>query len=177
MLFDNSSEVHDAMRLTLLIPLAAILFAINTPACDTEGSVDYSADQFQEYYPKIGAKVKLDGLELEKPIVVSSDQCRKATVIRTCGDKYGYQNQKCLITFAGKGLDKPRIVSVANFRTVDVSWITGKLVLIDVNIGHVASTQSIYDVEKSAWVYQESLQYYPDQAEPSTAPNATSPLR
>ena len=67
--------------------------------------------------------------------------------------------QKCLIRIEGAGLDKPRELSATDFRAVQVSWVTEKLVFILLDIGHIAAVEAIYDVEKDSWLYRESVLY------------------
>jgi hypothetical protein len=121
--------------------------------------VHYS-DSFRSHYPTRGRRFELDGYDLDAPIVVwDTGHHRKITVVRTDGGKYGYDQQRCLITISGAGLDQPRFLSVLDFRTVKTSWITEKFILIDLDIGHVAAVKAIYDVEDDKFVYRQSLLY------------------
>ncbi|MBI3852360.1 MAG: hypothetical protein HY298_19055 [Verrucomicrobia bacterium] len=132
----------------------------DTPELDFD--VLYS-DSFSSHYPLRSERAfDLGEYELEAPVVVWGDSHRrKTTVFRTRGDKYGYENQKCIIRIEGRGLDQPRELSITDFRTVTVSWITAKLILIELDIGHIAGVDAIYDVEKDSWIYQESVSYGP----------------
>ena len=117
-------------------------------------------DDFCNHYPMRGRRFKLSRYQLEAPVVVwDQGHLRKITVSRTRGDKYGYDQQKCVITIEGEGLKHPGSLSVVDFRTVEGSWITAKLVLIKLDIGHVAGVEAIYDVEKDKVVYCESVSY------------------
>jgi hypothetical protein len=134
-------------------------------------------DDFRDHYPTRGRRFKLSRYQLEAPVVAwDQDHLRKITVSRTRGDKYGYDQQKCVITIEGEGLKRPRSLSVLDFRTVDGSWITAKLVLIKLDIGHVAGVEAIYDVEKDKIVYCESLSYIIG-IEPGGAANGSQPFR
>ena len=134
-------------------------------------------DDFRDHYPMRGHRFKLSRYQLETPAVVwDQDHLRKITVSRTRGDKYGYDQQKCVITIEGKGLKHPRSLSVVDFRTVEGSWITAKLVLIKLDIGHVAGVEAIYDVEKDKVVYCESLSYIIG-IEQDGAANGSQPFR
>ncbi|MEX2381859.1 MAG: hypothetical protein WD490_05720 [Opitutales bacterium] len=125
---------------------------------DTD-EVMYS-DVFHKHYPVQGREFDLTHDDLETPNVVWDDlRQRKITVLRTRGDKYPYEEQKCVIIIEGSGLETPRILSATHFRTVEVSWITGKLILLRIGIGHVAAVEAIYDTEKESWVYRESIHY------------------
>ncbi len=129
-----------------------------TDPAELDFDIVYS-DSFSSHYPIRGERAfDLSEYELEAPVVVwDSSHRKKATVFRTRGDKY--EDQKCIIRVEGRSLDKPRELSVTDFRTVTVSWITAKLILINLDIGHIAGVDAIYDVEKDSWIYQESVSY------------------
>ena len=138
--------------------------------------VTYS-NAFHKHYPVRGRVYDLAGNALEAPSI-SWDGLRerKVTVLRTRGDKYPYEEQKCVITVEGKGLEKPRVLSATHFRTVDISWITGKLILLRLGIGHVAAVEAIYDIEKDSWVYRESVEYA-KKVGPDGAANGSQRIR
>jgi len=77
----------------------------------------------------------------------------------TRGDAYSYERQKGLVIIEGTNLLEPRVLSASHFRTVDVSWISEKLIHIRVGVSRLAVAEAIYDVVEGAWIYQESLQY------------------
>jgi len=119
----------------------------------------YSND-FHDHYPKVGQKIDLDSYGLEAPIVIwNSDHNRKITILMTRGDKYDHEKQKCVITVEGGGLKSPRFLSILGFRSIVASWITGKLILIQIDIGHLAGVEAIYDAERNKLLYCESLSY------------------
>jgi len=157
-------------------------FRSGTPAVDGRFAIIVASDAtysdtFQRHYPVRGREFVLERYELENPTTVWDKHLRrKATVRRTRGDKYPYEDQKCVITLEGHGLEQPRFISLSDFRSVEVSWITGKLVLIEVGIGHVAAVEVIYDTEKDLWVYRESVQYT-KKVEPDGPANGSQPLR
>ena len=64
--------------------------------------VAYS-DAFHKHYPVRGREYDLASYALEAPSI-SWDALRerKVTVLRTRGDKYPYEEQKCVITVEGK---------------------------------------------------------------------------
>jgi hypothetical protein len=120
----------------------------------------YSND-FHDHYPRVGQRFDLSPYELEAPAVVWSEaHDRKITILRTRGDKYGYEQQKCVMTIEGSGLTNPRFLSVLSFRNVEASWITSKLILIKLDIGHAAGVEAIYDAEGDRLIYCESVSYY-----------------
>ncbi len=122
------------------------------------------SDSMEKHYPVQGKAFDMGSYERETPRVVwNASQTRSATVIRTRGDTYPYERQKGLIMIEGDGLEKPRVLSVSHFRTIDVSWVTEKLILIRIGVGRVAAVEAIYDVVEETWVYRESLQYIEDR--------------
>lgn len=144
-------------------------------AAEPRMTVRYS-DEFRSYYPTRGRRFELDGYELAAPVVVwDVGHHRKITVVRTTGSKYGYDQQRGIITITGEELDQPRLLSVLDFRTVKTSWITDKLILIELDIGHVAGVDAIYDVEDDKFVYRQSLSYggagAPAPAVPASQPS------
>ena len=74
------------------------------------------SDEFREHYPTRGRRFDLKRYLLEAPVVVWDDNHEKEiTVLRTRGDKYGYEQQKCVMTIEGKGVKRPRFLSVLGF--------------------------------------------------------------
>ena len=128
--------------------------------CSQAKDVTLYSDDFRDHYPTRGRRFELSRYQLEAPVVVwDENHLRRITVSRTRGDKYGYEQQKCVITIEGDDLKQPRSLSVLGFRTVVCSWITGKLILIKLDIGHVAGVEAVYEVENDKIVYCESLSY------------------
>lgn len=158
------------MRLPIpsyFIALSLVLLMVSSRGAD----VTYS-DAFRRHYPVRGREFVIERYELEEPTVVWNQHYRrKATIRRTRGDTYPYEDQKCVITVEGQGLKQERFLSLADFRTVQVSWVTGKLMLLEVGIGHVAGVEAIYDVEKDLWVYRESVQYARSVGSPASPPS------
>ena len=153
-----------------------ITFLLCLPGALGADDVTYS-DVFLKHYPVRGREFDIANYALEAPSIIWDDlRKRKVTVLRTRGDKYPYEEQKCVITVEVSGFETPRVLSAAHFRTVDVSWITGKLILIRLGIGHVAAVEAIYDTEKDSWVYRESVQYI-KKVEPEGAANRSQPIR
>jgi hypothetical protein len=136
----------------------AILFALASIAVGGDGT--HYSDAFYSHYPVRGRVFDLMGYALEVPTVAHNNNGQRvATVRRTRGDKYPYEDQKCEITVEGDGLETPRVLSAAHFRTVEVSSITDKLLFLRLGIGNVAAVEAIYDTEKDIWIFRESVQY------------------
>ncbi len=141
-----------------LFAAAFLLFSLQSYANEWVYS-----DALHDHYPVEGKAFDLGSYSLEVPVVVWDDnRKRSATVIRTRGNAYPYERQKGLITIEGDGLEKPRVLSVSHFRTIDVSWVTEKLILVRIGVGRVAAVEAIYDVIASEWIYRESVQYIED---------------
>ncbi len=118
------------------------------------------SDSLKNHYPVEGKAFDLGSYSLEIPVVAWDDsRKRSATVVRTRGDAYPYERQKGFVTIEGEGLEESRVLSVSHFRTIDVSWVTEKLILIRIGVGRVAAVEAIYDVIASEWIYRESVQY------------------
>lgn len=118
------------------------------------------SDSLSDHYPIRGSAWILDGLELEEPVVVwDSAKQRRATIRRTRGDLYPYENQRCVIEIDGDGFDEPRFISARGFRTVSLSWITGKLILVELGVGRVAAVEAVYDAEADDWLYRKSVHF------------------
>ncbi|MBI4328020.1 MAG: hypothetical protein HY674_22545 [Chloroflexi bacterium] len=147
----------------LLKGLVVVCCLWHIASSDAKDSALYSAlysDDFRDHYPTRGRRFDLSRYQLEAPVVVWNDSHeKKITVLRTRGDKDGYELQKCVMTIDGNGLRRPRFLSILGFRNIETSWITGKLVLIKLDIGHVAGVDAIYDAEKDTLVYCESVSY------------------
>lgn len=140
--------------------IVSVAFLLSSPM--SAETIVYS-DSLKKHYPVEGKAFDLGSYERETPQVVwNASQTRSATVIRTRGDAYPYERQKGLIAIEGDGLDNTRVLSVSHFRTIDVSWVTEKLILIRIGVGRVAVVEAIYDVIASEWIYRESVQYIED---------------
>ena len=144
----------------------------------TEASAGVTAvysNDFRDHYPKVGQRFDLSPYELEAPTVVwDSTHNRKITILRTRGDKYGYEQQKCVMTVERGGFKSPRFLSVLGFRNIEASWITSKLIIVKLDIGHVAGVGAIYDAEGDKLIYCESVSY---NIEPDRAANGSQPIR
>jgi hypothetical protein len=145
-------------------------------SCNAGDTVLYS-DDFRDHYPTSGQRFEMSRYQLEAPAVVwDYNHQRKITTLRTRGDKYGYEEQKCVITIEGEGIKRPRFLSILGFRNVETSWITGKLVLLKLDIGHVAGVEAVYDAERDNFVYCESVSYVLG-IEPDGPANGSQPSR
>jgi len=72
-------------------------------SCNAEAPIETApwtavySDEFRDHYPTRGRRFDLNRYQLEAPVVVWDDSHeKKITVLRTRGDKYGYEQQKCV---------------------------------------------------------------------------------
>ena len=90
----------------------AILFALASIAVGGDGT--HYSDAFYSHYPVRGRVFDLMGYALEVPTVAHNNNGQRvATVRRTRGDKYPYEDQKCEITVEGDGLETPQLRPVS----------------------------------------------------------------
>jgi hypothetical protein len=72
--------------------------------------------------------------------------------------KVPYDQEEAHITITSKYFP-PVYVKVKFFRTVRLTWITDRAVLIDRDIGHIAGIEEILDVIDRRWLSQQSISY------------------
>lgn len=156
------------MSIRVDIAVLVVLFCLG---CDMEASAGFAtvySNDFRDHYPNVGKRFDLSPYQLEPPAEMwDSAHARKITILRTRGDKYPYEQQKCVLTIEGGDLKNARFLSVLGFRTVEASWITSKLVAIKLDIGHGAGVEAIYDAETQKLLYCESLTYIIEQDGPA----------
>ena len=146
------------MSIRAYIVLLITVFCWGSVIKASAGDRTLYSNAFHDHYPKVGKRLDLSPYQLEPPVVIwDGAHERKITIQRTRGDRYGYDQQKCVLTAEGGNLKGARFLSVLDFRSVEASWITGKLILITVDIGHVAGVDAIYDVEADKLIYCESV--------------------
>ena len=121
----------------------------------------YYSDDFKEYYSHItkDAPEFPSSVPVESTLTIPSPAgYGSATMICTDGVKVPYDQQEAHITITSKYF--PRVfVEVKFFRTVKVTWITERTVLIERDIGHIAGIEEILDVIDRRWLSQQSLSY------------------
>ncbi|MGD0267108.1 MAG: hypothetical protein ABSD47_19490 [Candidatus Methylomirabilota bacterium] len=118
-------------------------------------------DQFAEYYPEIvnAQPVIEPGIPLEKEVVVSSPlRDRKATFVRSEGTKIPYDKSVGVITIESKNGPKQYLL-LKKFRWAELKWINERLLYIDINIGHIAGIDAIFDAQDGKWLYRQSMSF------------------
>jgi hypothetical protein len=122
--------------------------------------VDYS-DDFKQYYSRItkDAPEFPPTVPVESTLTIPSPMgYGSAKVVCTDGVKVPYDQQEAHVTITSKYF--PRVcVEVKFFRTVTLTWITERTVLIERDIGHIAGIEEILDVIDRRWLSQQSLSY------------------
>jgi hypothetical protein len=163
------------MRLRAEIAVLVAVFCLGHVKDASAGVETVYSDDFREHYPKVGRKFDLRPYQLAAPTVIWNETHDRMIAIRsTRGEIYGSEQQKCVLTIEGLGLKSARFLSVLGFRRVEASWITGKLILIKLDIGHVAGVEAIYDAEADKLIHCESVTYI---IEPEGAAKGSQPIR
>ena len=121
----------------------------------------YYSDEWKQYYSRIVEK----GAEFPPSVPVESTltipspmKYGSAKVVSTDGVKVPYDQQEAHVTITSK-LFPPVYVTVKFFRTMTLTWITERTVLIDRDIGHIAAIEEILDVVDRRWLSQQSISY------------------
>ncbi len=124
-------------------------------------AVTYS-DSFQDRYSEIvetsrqfGAGTPLEGKirHVRSPLEIST-----ASILRTDGAKVPYEDAEAHILIETE--QGPHVyVIVKGFRSVSVSWIGERFLLIKRDIGHVAGIEEIFDLVERKWLIQQSVHY------------------
>jgi hypothetical protein len=81
-----------------------------------------------------------------------------AALVGTDAVKVPYEQEEARVTITSKYF-RPVYVNVKFFRTVKLTWITERTVLIDRDIGHIAGIEEILDVIDRRWLSQQSISY------------------
>ncbi len=136
---------------------ALLLVALPGPA---PAQVNYS-DDFRQYYSRIvkDAPEFPPNVPVESTLTIPSPAgYGSATVVCTDAVKVPYDQEQAHIAITSKYF--PRVcVEVKFFRTVKMTWITERTVLIERDIGHTAGIEEILDVIDRRWLSQQSLSY------------------
>jgi hypothetical protein len=139
--------------------LAVALLLLAMPDL-ASAQVTYS-DIWKEYYSRVVDKAPEfpPGVPVESTVTIPSPMgYGSATLISTDGTKVPYDQEEAHITITSK-LFPPVHVRVKFFRTLTLTWITERTVLIDRDIGHIAGIEEILDVIDRRWLSQQSLSY------------------
>ena len=119
------------------------------------------SDGFKEFYPTVIAASagSLAGLAQEPAIAVASPHhVWTATVTRTDGAKVPYDSSLGRIEITSDG-QPMTVIQVHGFRTVAVSWVNDRLLLVNLGLGRVAEVDALYDLKDQRWLYQDSVSY------------------
>jgi len=122
--------------------------------------VSYST-MWKAYYSHIVEKATEfpPGVPVDSTVTVLSPMgYGSATVVCTDAVKVPYDQEEARITITSKYF-RPVFVNVKFFRTVELTWITERTVLIHRDIGHTAGIEEILDVIDRRWLSQQSMSY------------------
>ena len=120
------------------------------------------SDSFQDRYSEIvETRPQFEpGTPLESKIrnVRSPLEISIASVWRTDGAKVPYEDAEAHILIETK--QGPHVyLRAKGFRSLNVSWIGERLLLIKRDIGHVAGIEEIFDLVDRKWILQQSVHY------------------
>ena len=145
------------MPVRVLVVLCMLL-----PAAWTEEVHEVQfGEQFHEFYPTVvdAAAVMPVGLPQEVAVeVLSPARMWSATVERTDATRVAYDDELALLRIHGVGRPTT-VIRVHGFRTVTVAWINDRLLHVQLDLGHVAMVDAIYDLNDRRWLYRDSLTY------------------
>jgi hypothetical protein len=139
------------------LAIALLLVAMPDPA---SAQVFYS-DMWKQYYSRIVEKAPEfpPSVPVESTATIPSPMgYGSATLINTDATKVPYDREEAHVAITSKQFP-PVFVKVAFFRTVTLTWITERTVLIARDIGHTAGIEEILDVVDRRWLSQESISY------------------
>lgn len=135
--------------------LMSLLLTISASA---SAQISYS-DTLKEHYSRIvNTPLKFAaGVPLEPPVLVPSPRAYgSASLMRTDGVKVPYESEEAHIAITSQFFP-PLYVEVKFFRTVTLTWLTERLILIHRDIGHIAGIEEVLDVIDRRWISQQSL--------------------
>lgn len=139
--------------------LVAALMLVAMPDL-APAQVSYS-NIWKQYYSRIVEKAPEfpPSVPVEPPVTIPSPLgYASATLVSTDGVKVPYDQQEAHIAITSKSFP-PVYVTAKFFRTVTLTWITERTVLIDRDIGHIAGIEEILDVIDRRWLSQQSITY------------------
>lgn len=122
--------------------------------------ISYS-DMWKQYYSRIVEKAPEfpPSVPVESTVTIPSPLgYGSATLLSTDATKVPYDQEEAHVAITSKYFP-PVFVKVAFFRTVTLTWITERTVLIARDIGHTAGIEEILDVVDRRWLSRESLDY------------------
>ncbi|MGE5176540.1 MAG: hypothetical protein ACM3JJ_09220 [Hyphomicrobiales bacterium] len=121
---------------------------------------DYS-DIWKSYYSHVVEKAAdfPPGTPVDSTVTIPSPMgYGSVAMVSTDGVKVPYDQAEAHISITSKYF-RPVHVRVRFFRTLNVTWITERTVLIDRDIGHIAAIEEILDVVDRRWLSQQSVSY------------------
>jgi hypothetical protein len=126
--------------------------------------VRYDDSFFKEHYSRIvKSQPAFPGGTPLLPSVPSKSPDNFATAVLTQTDptKISYDDETAFIEIRGEDI-QPLYVEVKDFRVVSLSWATGRILVIERDIGHVAGMEEVLDILGRRWLSQTAVLYGPE---------------
>lgn len=138
------------VTLLLLVAMPRLVFA----------QVSYSSD-LKQYYSRIvtHAPAFPPATPVEPALTVPSPmRSGTATLESTDATTVPYDHEEAHIRITRAGAT-PVYVAVSYFRTMTLSWVTERTLLIERDVGPTAGIEEILDVIDRRWLSQQSVSY------------------
>lgn len=124
------------------------------------GHIRYS-DDFASNYPQIVTTPPDIGADtLDPPLILQSVRKSRTATLLQSGLKVPYEKQVAVITIESAG-GRKRFLVFRSFRAIDMKWVNDRLLYFDVDVGHIAGIQALFDAETGRWLYRQSVEYFP----------------
>lgn len=142
--------MNRTMTLLLLVAMPRLVSA----------QVSYS-DDLKQYYSRIVAQTP--AFPFATPVqpaltIPSPMRAATATLISTDATSVPYDQEEAHIAVTGDSI-APVYVTVKCFRTVRLTWVTDRTVLITRDLGPRSRVEEILDVIDRRWLSQQSVSY------------------
>ncbi len=126
---------------------------------------DYDEDEFFKEHYSHTLKVHPvfpNGTPL-LPNVASMSPSGFASVVLTQTDpiKIPYDDETAYIEVTGEQF-APLYIEVKNFRGVELSWATDRILVIRRDIGHIAGMEEVIDIVDRRWLFQKAFHFNPE---------------
>ncbi len=96
---------------------------------------------------------------LEPHLVATSPHAfAQSKLVQTDAAKVPYERETAHIEVTGPQI-KSLYIEVVGFRTIQVTWVTDRILVITRDIGHVAGTEEVIDVVERKWLSQWQIGY------------------
>lgn len=155
----RSTGARNAARIVLLILCGAGAHA-SEPDAKAPQAVTYSQSFEDRYWRRTSCDDVLPDDAPTEPLRVSESpkKLRRAELLRTNGGIVPYDKSQARLTVYGFG-DARQCFAAKGFRTVSVRWFGESILLLEQNLGHIVSTEAVYDLASGAWLMRRTISY------------------